>query len=129
MTEPTTEQIKKFWEWCGFKKELIPRQIDGKTYEHEMMLIYPDGFAVRVFMDEFPAIDLSNIFKYAVPMVRGIELKVVNMRCTGSLSGQYCSAQIQVNETGELKHSGIWDTPAHALFWAIWEVIFNEIRN
>jgi hypothetical protein len=115
MKKPTQEQIEEFWGWCEVGK--INYSGNG------------DPHLLSDFRQDFPPIDLNNIFKYAVPKVRGVELKVINLEKTGNLSGQYCSAQIQVNETGELKHSGIWDTPAHALFWAIWEVKKNEIRD
>uniref|UniRef100_A0A6M3JNV7 Uncharacterized protein n=1 Tax=viral metagenome TaxID=1070528 RepID=A0A6M3JNV7_9ZZZZ len=51
--KPTNEQIKEFWEWCGFKVAL------GKLYW------YPD----KEFSParRLPSVDLNNLFKYAVP--------------------------------------------------------------
>ena len=47
MTEPTQEQIKEFWEWCGLK---------GKWAEGGKYL-------------KFPRLNLTNLFKYAVPLI------------------------------------------------------------
>lgn len=122
MPKPTDEQIKKFWEWCGFKKELIPFTTQEGFWEHEMMLTVPSGDKYRVGMDEFPEIDHNNLFKYAVPKLTRAQLTVI--------PNHNCHAVVCKGEQLDIK-SWSPDTenedPALALFWAIWSVIEEEV--
>ena len=60
--QPTEEQLKKFWEKCGFKQHTPI----GYRY------IYPDYRIAPL-----PPIDLNNLFKYAVPKLTKPELTYV----------------------------------------------------
>ena len=63
MTEPTQEQIKEFWEWCGF------------TYRHAEIV---DASACKIFITssyfngietQIPDANLNNLFEYAIPQI------------------------------------------------------------
>ena len=114
--QPTQEQIKEFWEWCNpaLFRYIHPSEQSKARARGEIFASYPVTLQT---------IDLNNLFKYAVPKVKSVELKVVNLENTGNLSGWYCSAQVANKQIGEIKHSGIQNDPALALFWAIWSVI------
>ena len=65
------EQWQKILEWCGFRKELIPRKsVPGTFWATEMLLRYPDGGAVRVCMDDYPDPDLNSFRKYVIPKLQ-----------------------------------------------------------
>jgi hypothetical protein len=59
--QPTDEQIKEFWEWCGF--EYAGR---GGYYENISCYKYPDGKYC-----ELPPIDLNNLFSYYQKYLEG----------------------------------------------------------
>ena len=54
----TEEQIKEFWEWCGFK--------DWRQFQ----VTYPDGFP-----HDKPELDLNSLFEWAVPNLVSIRGK------------------------------------------------------
>lgn len=54
--KPTQEQIKEFWEWCGFT--FTPNFDDPSIIEESRS---PIGERLN------PPLDLNNLFKYAVP--------------------------------------------------------------
>lgn len=117
-TQPTQEQVQKFWEWCGFKR--LPEGRSGYHFEHgqKVMNWMPPGakddLSTWQSLDYTPPIDLNNLFKYAVPIVlykleeRGFKYAL------GVLFDQW---QRRYQEHKD------FDT---ALFWAIWEVISHE---
>ena len=107
---PTQKELTEFWEWCGFRSNAMKLSEGGWNYPN-------GGWDIRL-----PVLDLNNLFKWAVPKVRGIELKLVNMEKTGNLSGQYCSAQVQRKDTGELIRSGYQTDLCIAIFRAIQRV-------
>jgi len=107
--EPTPEQIRELCEWCGWKFDIE----DG----HIIWAYTPDGDHLD-FCEE-PALDLNNLFKYAVPKLGDsleIELFKPNVNW-------FC--QIRSRTTIIATSKGYHKDPALALFWAIWEVIHN----
>lgn len=62
--QPTQEQIKEFWEWCGFK--FIH---EDYTPIHTAELQYPDGH-LEEWNGWGDLLDLNNLFKYAVPALK-----------------------------------------------------------
>ena len=91
--QPTQEQIKEFWEWCGFSVKC----------ENDIHYWYdPKG---KFYDMHSPFIDLNNLFKYAVPKLKGwtpARDKILRQWLT-----------IFIRDDSD---------PALALFWAIWEV-------
>ena len=64
--KPTKEEIKEFWEWCGFKYWI---NWGGAA------ITRPDGMSKgfskhTVERVKYPKLDLRNLFKYAVPEYR-----------------------------------------------------------
>ena len=51
MDRPTEEQIKEFWEWCGFTNDR------GENWEKL-------GWFASPLVEGYPSIDLNNLFKY-----------------------------------------------------------------
>ncbi len=102
--QPTQEQIKEFWEWCGCQVVMNQHFISEDLFYFDV--VFPDGKEIRV--DELiESIDLNNLFKYAVPAIRKKELWLELLLKTGIVDQ-------------------IWEVnidPALALFWAIWEVM------
>jgi hypothetical protein len=119
--KPKEEQIKKFWEWCGFKYS--PLKCDC-TICRPKQWIAPDSSQYKNGEwehSELPPIDLNNLFKYAVP-------KLLNGHCELNTGMSYrkgkCLARVWYGmyDYKEARH----DDPALALFWAIYKVIENE---
>lgn len=101
MSEPTEAQEKEFW---------------GKLGVHSVEKGTPRGFDPPIIIDKYPPIDLNNLFKYAVPK---LDIERINLYpATEDRWGCYFDDWYQDHNVAE--------TPALALFWAIWEVIKNE---
>ena len=110
MDKPTDEQIKEFWEWCGFIYSGEIRSMYQRYYGWS----YPranGGFIDN--QSEPPSIDLNNLFKYAVPKLSGHQ--------KASLPGYF-------KGNGTLFEFLYVEDPALALFWAIWKVIHGYIE-
>ncbi|KKN72645.1 hypothetical protein LCGC14_0408870 [marine sediment metagenome] len=99
MSKPTDEQVKEFWEKCGFKRDSIIEHWD-----------YPDGSPYS----QLPPTDLNNLFKYAVP-------KVYEYLCR---KGDYYKMR-RIYKSIEYQDKLGEYNPALALFWALWEVMKN----
>ena len=116
MNEPTEEEIKRLWEWCGFKMGISPYG--------DKCLYYPDGgwdSDADINSVELP-IDLNNLFKYGSPLF-------VSMACGSINEENWKGAWAKVithdrQGIGEIREEGL--TPALALFWAIYKVIEND---
>ena len=114
MTEPTEEQIKEFWEWCG-----LTIYEDDTTFT-----LWQDSRGKLVccgHTDRMLDIDLNNLFKYAVP-----KLKEHYRKLTESYLPEHYFHSIVplmerwIDEVAEDKD------PAFALLSLIWEVIKND---
>ena len=118
MNKPTQEQIKEFWEWCGCTLTYeMPLEGDTPTYYG----LNPQGQIAYL------RLDLNNLFKYAVPklpfekihdQIFFIHYATDEWRCQlGDYWGddERRQTDILVIEDAE--------TPALALFWAIYKVI------
>lgn len=92
MNQPTEEQIKEFWEWCGF------------TILLEGMCLYPRDKGVSGRVKPLPPIDLNSLFLYAIPKIKSEfpNWKSVLHDWVEGLSGNYYDALV--------------------LFWAVWKV-------
>ena len=82
--KPTQEQIKEFWEWCGF------RFVEDKGYDYtlrEWEVHYPNGEWHHAYKSEIgELIDLNNLFKYAVPfVVKKYGLAIVRLELLASI--------------------------------------------
>ena len=111
MNEPTEEQIKEFWERCGFTKRISDGG-HGYIYGLEYWS-YPGSLSS---ITEPLPIDLNNLFKWAVP-----KLDYAKVVTNDAPSGDRFY-------NGKAMSEGRWgacteDDPALALFWAIWKVI------
>lgn len=93
--QPTQEQIKEFWEWCG---------LTAVWNEHDYLKADKPTIIA-------PGIDLNNLFKYAVP-----KLPAGSLLWYGGNKGYGCCINYPHIEFDNAD-------PALALFWAIWEVI------
>ncbi len=94
--EPTQEEIKKLWEWCGF------------TLNNETKRWYL-GNSYYSFGDNLPDIDLNNLFKYAKqPFTKKYGV------------GQWTNL---LHRWVDILFSNPESDPAAALFWVILEVI------
>ena len=107
MNNPTDEQIKEFWEWCGLEYRQEPRTVCGYPSQE-----YRWCFGSRK-LERYPVLDLNNLFEYAVPKLHAWTI--------GSCpDGDVCA--VAVLSEG-IRGECCTKTPALALFWAIWEVI------
>ena len=114
MKEPTEEQVKEFWEWCGFTRSNSQNNyIAGRVWH------YPNGTEEW----NFPIpIDLNNLFKYAVPIVYKAGLQIVFQCLSTSRYDCYIADPYERKSTKTITNTD----PALALFWAIREVIKSE---
>ncbi len=102
--KPTDEQIKVFWEWCGFTTE-------ESTFRKEERVSFVAPDKGNAWYLGVPDIDLNNLFKYAVPKV----LEKIGKQGLIELVNK------AVCEAVEAKLYGQEGIPDH-LFWALWEV-------
>ena len=96
MNEPTEAQIREVWEWCG----VIPTVCNRLP---------------NVGRLDYPPIDLNNLFEYAVPKLKLMYLCI--------WEGFEAHLAIHITHERYKVFVGKAETPALALFWAIWEVI------
>ena len=114
MKEPTDEQLREFWEWCGLdieecgSGEKLGELFGTDVIDSYIIVHYPDGGNGRYL----PATDLNNLFRWAVPKV--FERLSANAEKVAFINDAVCDSI--ANEC----------TITLALFWAIWEVIQNE---
>ena len=126
--EPTAECVKKFWEWCGFKQQ------EKKSKFLPQVYYSPDG--ARCYL---PPIDLNNLFKYAMPKVVELNLRLELALTTYSDGGDYkigrgfgtkftyaCSIY-SADYQGIISQSVEDKDPALALFWAL-DKLREEIK-
>jgi len=120
MKEPTKEEQRKLWEWCGLKwfwnhsPDCHCGAVDND--DRERSWYYKDGTewrrATRFWKEEM-VLDLNNLFKYAVPKA------IHNLFRNGD----------SLKDTYE-KLFKLWldkwadgFTLEDALFWSIWDVV------
>jgi len=97
------KQIREFWEWCGLRYT-EPYWLDAKG---EL------AFYGLTYSQLLGSIDLNNLFKYAVPK---LDIEKINIYpATKDRWRCYFDNWYQDHNVAE--------TPALALFWAIWKVI------
>mgnify|MGYP001568633520 CR=1 FL=1 len=125
MKEPTQEQIKEFWAWCGFKLKSI-----GIKKEPYYVLYRPNGeqfsYWIGGFPDArlpigelYPDVDLNNLLEYAVLNLYGAwAIRMIHYVDTDIWHVELTYGTLR---NGEIKKED--KDPALALFWAIWEVI------
>ena len=115
-SQPSESEIKEFWERCGFKLGGIP-DFPNDKYTTTVYWIDPDGQPTDI---PFQPIDLSSLFKYAVPKLRypdiDIDLSFTDGRCMITIQ--------EFDKIPILPISQVIDKdPALALFWAIQKLI------
>jgi len=98
--EPTQEQIKEFWERCGW--EIQTREIKDASGQ----VCHPISSWFGGVETASPDIDLNSLFKYAVPKAREDLFEDAFIR---KMWGWM-----------ELVLDG--DDPALALLWSLWQV-------
>ena len=107
MNEPTQEQIKRFWEHCGF--EVI---LDSYTEAPTDRWQIPSGGMINgrtwCFQNQV-SINLNNLFRYAVPLLK-----------------ETCEEWWDVIVEWAKGITGNYKKDTLALFWAIYKVIEGE---
>ena len=104
--DPSQEQIKEFWEWCGFREVY-----SQTTPSYWLWWLSPEGSR----MQKLPPIDPNNLFKYAVP-------KLTNCIVCFDTAEQRVS--LYTVHKGYTDNQRVYDKdPALALFWAIYKII------
>jgi len=122
--EPTQEQIKEFWEWCGFKHPTEKQAMWAK--DPAEWWLWSDNLAYA--RPETPKLDLNNLFKYVVPEVMERNQNFVDLQIRRYIAPGYddflisytCEIYSDNGQGSIIKQAG---TPALALFWAIYELI------
>lgn len=102
---PSDNQIREFWEWCGFHFQKLEELKPQYRHEGNLRWVFSSGE-----IGGLPPIDLNNLFKYAVPKLRQVNLVYL---------GQQFHAEVWKGISYG-KEAGF--DPTLALFWAIWEV-------
>lgn len=113
--KPTDEQIKEFWEWCGFVDTF-----EGDTGAYYWTAPNDGGYGV-----DLPPIDLNNLFRWAVPKLqdKGYMVELYAFECKDFrvriYNVTYSAPESWRDPIVEVKN----EDPALSLFWAIYEVI------
>ena len=117
MEQPTQEQIKEFWEWCGARCLKCGGLITS--------IIKPDKCNCHSFELD---LDLNNLFKYATDAVVGISIRFYPGGCEcqvtyiteagfdGATAFMANTEEEGYTEANSKKKSAL------ALFWALWQV-------
>ena len=117
MNEPTEAQ-KEFWEWCGLLHYVSPLE----------KIKYEDNYWITqsgTVLTAMPSIDLNNLFKYAVPKLIDRYGGILLILPQSDIKSWECKI---LNSPGSEATFGYGDSPALALFWAIYKVMEAE-RN
>lgn len=103
--KPTKEQIKNFWEWCGFTNLVYEQGV------WEFRWFYIDDERRR---QELPPIDLNSLFQWAIPQLRKdtTQEELLNVLYGWISSSLYYEGD---------------DNSALALFWAIYKLIDPDV--
>jgi hypothetical protein len=117
--EPTEKQLKKFWEWCGFK---ITKQ-KVLSANHTYVVCTSSWF--NGVEQSLPDLDLNNIFKYAVPKIKHFML--CDWREQFSCNVYTHTSDIPEEDICE-RYPAVEDTPVLAFFWAT-EPLWNKENN
>ena len=135
MKEPTEEEIRRFWEWCGFgivkAKDYEPDWISSYS-EFQFGWRYPDG-SLKSDLPSLEGVEaLGNLFKYAVPKVLrlGYAPYIHPIRrgwCANVTWLEWLVGKRRDRVTNS-KFEVVDKDPALALFWAIMGVISDEDR-
>ena len=110
---PSEIEIREFWERCGFIKKRGRWQYDA-CKETNYYWEAPDGRRYK----EFPALDLNNLFKYAVPKVPALDFVELKSRERGWIC--------KIRGFGLQEIASYYVDPALALFWVLWQVMKEE---
>lgn len=122
--QPADEQIKEFWEWCGF---------EYKETDRKYALLYNGEIIYFWWKSDYTAcpnlpIDLNNLFKYAVPKLRDLSEDNALQDIEFHWQGINISDIVECNLIfDEAQFDGEGKDPALALFWAIYELI-KEVK-
>ena len=106
--EPTKEQIREFWEWCGF--EFDERWSEFNPYKDH------NG----VIQHSRTPIDLNNLFKYAVPkVIEKLDKQSVRFECFYRfIENEWVWVYWITDDLDHITHA-IDEDPALALYWAL----------
>lgn len=120
MSEITQEEIRKFWEWCGWKYKSC---YDATTACGLDWGWQPPNITEGNYQTEMPPITLDNLFRYAVSKLqdKGYQIDITCFECDGFNVGVLNVCHI-TDIVSELQDKD----PAVALFRAIQEVMRNE---
>jgi len=135
MSEPTEEQIKELWEWCGCVQAQgkLRRDFHYESGQKVGDWRFPDGSMARHGL--LPPIDLKSLFKWAVPKLRDKNIAWELRNCVLKIRGEYqdfAMAKLMWNKKAFWKFTNLKLSikvdrdPAQALFWAIYKVIKEQ---
>ena len=112
MKEPTQEEIKRLWEWCGF----VNVNYD-ETFFKGWQGFWGDELAHIPHLDDVRA--LGFLFKYAVPKLAWWDMwSFEDTNIKGKRKEKFISASAQL-KNGQKPQNIIDKNPVLALFWAI----------
>jgi len=121
--QPTEEQLKKFWEWCGLERP--PKSCKERNH----MVVRKGGYPFCQPVE----LDLNNLFKYAVPKLGewSIEFRLnlaelVECIITKKVHHNDATDMLSCHPTWRIVGEGKDKDPALALFWAIYKVTEAE---
>lgn len=113
MDKPTDEQIREFWELCGFER----RELGRVEYGHRTAWEWNKG---ELTAEELPPIELTPLFLYAEPVLEKAGYKYELCKTTSSTQHR-----VAIRDRGFTLQGKLWwdEDLALALFWAIYEVL------
>jgi len=129
--EPTQVEIREFWEQCGLRWfwDHNPDCKCGATDDDDTRRswYYKEGSEWRLatrFWKEPMVIDLNNLFKCAIPKLKGYD---VYLSLHHEEPDTFMCAIHHISEVGFIPKACRNENPALALFWAIREIILPRV--
>ena len=128
MKEPTEEEVKRLWEWCGLKEMECHTELMIGGNDSGVAWFYPEATNSYIFLSfNVPPIDLNNLFKWAVPKVNSLGWGVGLMPCGPITNPLWYGDTFNIWKEVHYRESNPkMDDPALALFWALDKVREGE---
>ena len=120
---PSENEIRRFWEWCGFTRHPSYTYYEAPFGKDNKVpcWVSPLGNTIEEGM---PPIDLNNLFRYAAPKLIGDYKYSLGLETDVDYHTRESTYTFSFSNDPLVINSQVTDKdPALALFWAIYKLI------